>query len=79
MIHLAITFCLIHNPTMCRTMEFAPDDGRNMTSVMECLRGGAIGGMTFTLENMDWRVKGWRCVETPNVMQTWRRNRAIKP
>lgn len=76
MITLVVIFCLKLNPTMCRTMEMVPDDGHKVTSQMECIKGGAIGGMTFTMDHMEWKTKGWRCTEKPTVMQTWLRNRS---
>lgn len=71
MITLVVVFCLILNPTMCKSLEIVPDDGREIASIEECLKGGAIGGMTFTLENAAWQVKGYRCQEKPTEMQTW--------
>jgi hypothetical protein len=42
-------------------------------SIPECIKGGAIGGMSFELDHIEWRTKGWRCVERPNIMEAWRR------
>ncbi len=30
-----------------------------------------IGGMSFRLQNIEWRVKGWRCGERPTEFQVW--------
>jgi hypothetical protein len=69
-IQLFVVFCLVHNPYLCRAIEMTPID-HAMTSTAECTKGGAIGGMQFTLEHMEWRVKGWRCTEKPKIMHTW--------
>jgi hypothetical protein len=71
---LMVTFCMTLNPQMCRTLEVAPQD-HAIVSVPECLKGGAIGSMTFTLEQIEWRTKGWRCIEKPPIVQAWRRDR----
>jgi hypothetical protein len=70
-IQLFVVFCLTQNPYMCRTLEMVPQDLHAITSVAECTKGGAVGGMRFTLEHMEWRVKGWRCVEKPNLVSQW--------
>jgi hypothetical protein len=75
MIELLVIFCMKLNPYMCKTLEMVPDDGHQVASQMECIKGGAVGGMTFMLEYVEYQVKGWRCIETPNVMQTWLRQR----
>lgn len=75
MIELVVVFCMTLNPTMCRTLPMVPDDGHEVTSQSECMKGGAVGGMTFTLDHIEWSVKGWRCTEKPNVVQTWLRDR----
>lgn len=71
MITLVVVFCLTLNPYICRSLELVPEDGHKIASVGECLRGGATGGMTFTMEHAEWQTKGWRCVEKPSVMQSW--------
>jgi hypothetical protein len=71
MIVLMVTFCMNLNPTMCRTMEMQPIDHATV-SIPECIMGGAIGGMSFELENIGWHTKGWKCVERRNPMQAWR-------
>lgn len=72
MIDLVVIFCMTINPTMCRTMPMVPDDGHEIASIGECLRGGAIGGMTFVLEHTEWQVRGWRCIEKPPTdFQQW--------
>lgn len=69
-IQLFVVFCLVQNPYMCRTIEMTPID-HVMTSTPDCTKGGAVGGMQFTLEHMEWRVKGWRCIEKPTVVRQW--------
>ena len=61
MIHLIITFCLLQNPYLCRSLEIVPEDYRAITSTMDCMMGGAVGGMQFTMDHADWSIKGWRC------------------
>lgn len=75
MIELVVIFCMKLNPTMCQTLEMIPDDGREITSIMECIRGGVIAGMTFTKDNTEWEVKGHRCVERPNVVTQWMKDK----
>jgi len=65
-----VVFCLVQNPYMCRTLEMVPVDHATV-SIPECIRGGMIGGMTFTLDHADWRIKGYRCIEKPTVVQSW--------
>ena len=67
MIVLTVRFCLVLNPYLCQTLEMVPED-HSIVSVAECIRGGAIGGMTFEKEHMEWQTHGWRCVERPNPM-----------
>lgn len=72
MIVLTVTFCLVLNQYACRSLEMIPDDGHKVVSQMECIKGGAIGGMTFTLDHADWAVRGWRCIEKPPTdFQQW--------
>lgn len=78
MITLTVIFCLKLNSYICKSLEVVPDDGHAIASVGECIRGGAVGGMSFTLENVEWQVKGWRCIERPNIVQAWRRDRQDK-
>lgn len=61
-IKLVVVYCLSLNPYICRTLEMVPVD-HGIVSIMECIRGGAIGGMTFELEHAEWKVRGWRCEE----------------
>lgn len=75
MITLVVIFCMKLNPYLCQTLEMVPDDGHAIATQMECIRGGAVGGMQFTLDHIEYVTKGWRCVEKPNVMTTWLRNR----
>lgn len=75
MISLVVTFCMTFNPTMCRTAEFVPESTHTIISIPECIRGGAIGGMHFTLEHTEWFTKGWRCKEHDGVVTTWLRSR----
>jgi hypothetical protein len=63
MITLVVTFCLVLNPYMCYQMKMVPDDYHAVASQMECVRGGAVGGMQFTMQNAEYFVKGWRCTE----------------
>lgn len=70
MITLVVVFCLVQNSYICRTLEMAPIDHKTV-SIPECIRGGAIGGMTFVLEHAEWRVKGYRCTEKLTVVQQW--------
>lgn len=71
MVKLIVKFCLVMNPYLCQSLEMAPDD-HVMVSIAECIRGGALGGMTFTKDHMEWQTHGWRCVEIPNQMQVWK-------
>jgi len=70
MVVLTVKFCLVLNPYICQTLEMVPED-HAIVSVAECIRGGAIGSVTFTMEHMEWRTRGYRCVERPDVMQKW--------
>jgi hypothetical protein len=75
MVILTVVFCMQLNPTMCRTLEMVPVD-HAMTSVMECIRGGAIGGVQyeqqqFKLEGVVWRVRRYRCEERPSAVRAW--------
>jgi hypothetical protein len=70
-IQLFVVFCLVQNGYICRSIEMVPQDLHAITSVAECTKGGAVGGMRFTLEHMEWRVKGWRCIEKPTVVRQW--------
>jgi hypothetical protein len=76
MITLVVVYCLTVNPYMCRTLEMVPDDGRAIASIAECIKGGAIGGMSFTLEHAEWHVKGYRCQEKPTEVQAWLRDKS---
>lgn len=78
MISLLIVYCMALNQTMCRELEMVPDDGREIASIGECIRGGAISSMRFSLEGAEWFVKGYRCVEHPNIVQAWRRDRGLQ-
>ena len=78
MITLVVTFCMILNPTLCRTLEIVPRD-RAIVSVPECMKGGAIGSMTFELEHIEWRTRGWRCKEKPSLIEAWQRAAGAPP
>lgn len=78
MIKLVVVYCLVLNPYICRTLETVPDDGHVIASQMECIKGGAIGGMKFTLDNAEWQTKGWHCQERPNIVQAWRQHNAAQ-
>ena len=62
-IKLVVVYCMVLNPTMCKELEMVPDNYRPITSMMDCLMGGAIGSTSFVLEHTEWLVKGWRCKE----------------
>jgi hypothetical protein len=71
MITLFVIYCMVLNPTMCRTLELVPAD-HEIVSIPECIRGGAMGDIArFTLDHTQWQVKGWRCTERPTPMQAW--------
>jgi hypothetical protein len=70
-IQLFVVFCLVQNGYICRTLEMVPKDLHAIASIAECTKGGAVGSMQFTLDHMEWRVKGWRCVEKPLVVRQW--------
>lgn len=71
MITLMVTYCLVLNPYLCRTLELVPAD-HEITSIAECIKGGAMGDVArFTLDHTQWQVKGWRCTENHPLMQTW--------
>ena len=72
MITLVVTYCMVINPTMCRELEMVPVD-HEMVSIAECLKGGAIGSMSFVLDHIEWQTRGWHCIEKPNLMQAWRK------
>lgn len=79
MITLTVVFCMLLNPTMCRELEMVPID-HAITSPMECIMGGAIGGMQyeqmqFKLEGITWRVRGWRCKQAPSAYKEWAEER----
>lgn len=73
-ITLTVIYCLVLNGYICRTLEMVPQDGHEIVSIPECNKGGAIGSMQFTLDHMEWRTKGWKCIERQNPMQTWLQN-----
>lgn len=62
---LIVSFCLTLNPYLCYELRMVPEDYRAISSPMECIRGGAIGGMTFVMEHAEYTVKGWRCISSP--------------
>lgn len=63
MIEVVVVYCLVLNPTQCRTLEIAPADHATV-SVMECIKGGAIyEATTFRLDYAEWKVMGWHCKE----------------
>lgn len=74
MIKVVVKFCLLANPYLCQTLEIVPDDHATV-SIAECIKGGAIGGMTFVKDHMEWETKGWFCIEIPNTMQAWIRSK----
>jgi hypothetical protein len=57
------------NPYLCSELRMVPDDYHAVASQMECIKGGATGGMQFTMKNVEYFVKGWHCDETapPNT------------
>ena len=74
MITLLVTYCMILNSSMCRTLEVVPT-GHAVVSIPERIKGGAMADLvSFTLEHTEWRVKGWRCTEQPTPMQAWLRS-----
>lgn len=78
MITLVVVYCLTANPYLCRTLEMVPEDGHEIASIPECLRGGAIGSMRFTLEDAEWMVKGYKCQEKPTEVQAWLKDRSAR-
>jgi hypothetical protein len=70
-ITLTVVFCLVLNNTQCRTLVMVPEDYRAITSIEDCLMGGVIGGMKFTLDHSDYVVKGYRCSQEPNDLGAW--------
>lgn len=62
-ITLVVIYCMTLNQYSCRVMEMVPHDYRVITSITDCLQGGLIGSMTFTMDHADWTVKGVRCEE----------------
>lgn len=76
MITLVVMYCMILNPSMCRVLEVVPVD-HEIVSIPECIKGGAMGDtLRFTLDHIEWRVKGWRCQEKPTEVQAWLKERA---
>jgi hypothetical protein len=67
MITLTITFCMVLNGYICRSIEFQPADDRPITSINDCLMGGAIGSTSFMLEHAEWTVKGWHCRDSEHL------------
>lgn len=65
MVTLVVIFCMKLNPYMCAELRMVPDDLHAMATQGECLRGGAVGGMQFTLKNIEYEVKGWHCTAGP--------------
>ena len=70
LIVLMVTYCMNLNPTMCRELEVAPID-HPIASIAECLHGGAVAGMEFELDHIEWHTRGWHCVERPNPVEAW--------
>jgi hypothetical protein len=66
MITLVVTYCMVMNPTMCRELEMVPLD-HAMASIPECLHGGVLGSVSFTMEHIEWQTKGFRCRETQKL------------
>ena len=73
MITLTVVFCMVANPYMCKSLPMGHWDYQAITSMTDCMMGGVIGGMTFTLENADWQVKGFRCTQDDTEKDTWLR------
>ena len=65
---LTVIFCLTLNSYICQELKMVPWDFRGITSMSDCLMGGAIGGTTFMMQNAEWTVKGYRCVADPPVV-----------
>lgn len=62
--HTFVVYCMLLNPTMCRSLEIIKDDYTYATTQMECMKGGAIysgNGLRFDLDGATWVVKGTRC------------------
>ena len=55
---LMVTFCMVLNPTMCRELTVVVP-----IHVPECIKAGAVSGMQFELEHIEWQTKGWYCEE----------------
>lgn len=60
MLVIVVTFCMTLNPSMCRELTIV-----TAGHVTECIKGGAVSGMRFELEHIDWQTKGWHCEEAP--------------
>ena len=73
MIHLIVTYCLVLNPTQCRSLEMVPDNYRPITSMTDCMMGGVIGGTKFVLDHAEWQVKGFHCNQEDVEKDTWLR------
>ena len=65
MVTLVVVFCLTLNPYMCSQLRMVPDDYHAIASPMECIKGGANGGVTFTMQHKEYFVKGWYCESAP--------------
>lgn len=82
MISLTVIFCMTLNPTMCRVLPYGHDDYSPITSLEDCMKGGAMSGMSFVMENADWFVKGFRCKEEPEqqtAFKSWLDHQTVVP
>jgi len=53
---------------MCYELQMVPEDYHAIASPMECIKGGAIGGMTFVIAHAEYTMKGWHCVTKPPMV-----------
>jgi hypothetical protein len=60
-IHLFVIYCLVLNGYVCKELEMIPDSYRPITSITDCIMGGFIGGMRFTMDHAEYTIKGFKC------------------
>lgn len=74
-----VKFCKVEIPTECRTVEMVPAGGREATTLMDCMRGLAMGSAAeFTYEGERWQTKGGTCKEEHNDYAAWRQAQTRK-
>lgn len=76
-LHVYAVLCMLHNPDICIDYEIVPDDFGPVNSVVYCMKGGAIFGMTHQtvrVGDIDYVFKGVHCKGNPPTngdIQEW--------